>query len=354
MDILSILRMAKERSASDVHLIVGSPPSLRIHGALQPADEKAPLTPDDLVQALAQIVSEEQREQFQEKLELDLGFTVPSIGRFRCNVAKQRGTISLAIRLLPLEIPTLESMQLPEICRELVVKPRGLVVVTGPTGSGKSTTIAAMLNYLNHTGRRRVVTVEDPIEYVYSNVRCIFTQRELGSDTFSFAQALRHILRQDPDVILVGEIRDLDTADAVLTLAETGHLILTTGHAPSTYQAVQRIVDLFPPHERSLAHARLASLVVGILCQALVPRADGKGRVAAVEIMLGNPAVKSLIREGKIHQLPNVIRTHARMGMKLLDQALLELYHAKTITSENVLAFCNDQEEVQKLMAGVV
>jgi twitching motility protein PilT len=354
MDVLSILRMAKERGASDVHLTVGSPPSLRIHGALRPAEGQAPLTPDDLSQALAQIVSEEQREQFQQKLELDLGFTIPDIGRFRCNVAKQRGTISLAIRLLPLDIPTLEAMQLPEICKELISRPRGLVVVTGPTGSGKSTTIAAMLNYLNHTERRRVVTVEDPIEYVYPNVRCIFTQRELGSDTFSFTQALRHILRQDPDVIVVGEIRDSDTADAVLILAETGHLILTTGHAPSTYQAVQRIVDFFPPHERSLAQSRLASLIVGMLCQALVPRADGTGRVAAVEIMLGNPAVKSLIREGKVHQLPNTIRTNARMGMKLLDQALLELYEDNIITAENVLAFCNDHEEVVKLMAAVV
>ena len=352
MDVYAILRLAKERRASDVHLVAGSPPSLRIHGTLQPADGMAPLTPGDLDQALVQIASDREQEEFQQRLELDFGITIPDVGRLRCNAARQQGTICLAIRLLPLEIPTLESMQLPEICKELIVRPRGLVVITGPTGSGKSTTLAAMLNYLNHMENRCVVTIEDPIEYVYTNDKCTFTQRELGSDTKSFAEALRHVLRQDPNVILLGEMRDSETADAVLTLAETGHLVLTTGHAPSTYQAVQRIVDLFPPYERPMTQSRLASLLNGILCQALVPRADGKGRVAAIEIMLGNTAVKSLIREGKIHQLPNVIRTNTRLGMKLLDQSLLQLHNQEVITAENVLAFCNDQEETVKLMSG--
>lgn len=354
MDIFSILRLAKERSASDVHLVAGSPPSLRIHGALQPADGMKPMAPEELDDVLAQISSEREREEFRKRLELDFGITVPGVGRLRCNAARQRGTTSLAIRLLPMDIPTLDSMRLPELCKELIIRPRGLVVITGPTGSGKSTTLAAMLNHLNHTENRRVVTIEDPVEYIYTNDRCTFTQRELGSDTLSFAEALRHVLRQDPNVILLGEMRDPETADSVLTLAETGHLVLTTGHAPSAYQAVQRIVDLFPPHERVMAQSRLASLLVGILSQALIPRADGKGRVAAIEIMLGNTAVKSLIREGKIHQLPNVIRTHARMGMRLLDQSLLELYQHGTISSENLLAFCNDQEETVKLMTGGV
>lgn len=352
MDILALLRLAKGKKASDVHLVAHNPPLLRIHGSLGPLSGVAPLTPEDLSEALKQIASPADIEEFQNRLELDFGYTIPDLGRFRCNAAKQRGTISLVIRILPLEIPSLETMQLPDICKELVVKPRGLVVVSGPTGSGKSTTLAAMLNHLNHTEHRRIVTIEDPIEYVYSNVKCTITQRELGSDTRSFAEALRHVLRQDPDVILVGEMRDPETAEAVLTLAETGHLVLTTGHAPSAYQAVQRIVDLFPPHERNLAQSRMASLIVGILCQALIPRTDGKGRVAAIEIMLGNPAVKSLIREGKVYQLPNIIRTYAKIGMKLLDQSLIELYRQGTITYENVIAFCNDHDEIVKLIGG--
>lgn len=352
MDTLALLRLAKEKKASDVHLVADNPPLVRIHGSLGPMPDMANLTPDDLNDILKQIASPAEIEEFQKKLELDFGFTLTNIGRFRCNVAKQRGSTSMVIRILPLEIPSLKTMQLPDICKELIAKPRGLVIVSGPTGSGKSTTLAAMLNHLNQTDNRRIVTIEDPIEYIYTNDKCAFTQRELGSDTLSFAEALRHVLRQDPDVILVGEMRDSETAEAVLTLAETGHLVLTTGHAPSAYQAVQRIVDLFPPHERNLAQSRMASLLVGILCQSLVPRTDHKGRVAAIEIMLGNPAVKSLIREGKIHQLPNIIRTYGKIGMRLLDQSLVELYQQQKISYENVLAFCNDHDEIIKLIGG--
>jgi twitching motility protein PilT len=225
--------------------------------------------------------------------------------------------------------------------------------VSGPTGSGKSTTLAAMIDYLNQKESRRVITIEDPIEFVYTSKKCNITQRELGGDTHSFAEALRHILRQDPDVILVGEMRDLETASAAITIAETGHMVLTTGHAPSTYQAVERIIDLFPPHERTLVQSRLASLLNGIICQALVPRANGKGRVPALEIMLANPAVRNLIREGKIHQLPNAIRTNARQGMQLLDQALVSLHKDGIITTDSIYAFCNDREEVEKLIANV-
>jgi len=246
--------------------------------------------------------------------------------------------------------PTLDELELPEVCKELVLKPRGLVVVTGATGSGKSTTLTAMINYLNSIKNRRVVTIEDPIEYMYSNLKCTITQRELGNDTLSFAEALKHVLRQDPDVILVGEMRDLETAAAALSIAETGHLVLTTGHAPSASQAIERIVDLFPPNERHLAQSQLASLLLGVLCQALIPKADGSGRIAAVEIMLANPAIRNLIREGKIHQLPNVIRTHAQLGMELLDQALVNLYRRRIINHENLFAFCNDRDEVEKLV----
>jgi twitching motility protein PilT len=242
---------------------------------------------------------------------------------------------------------------LPAICKELAKKPRGLVIITGPTGSGKSTTMAAMIQHLNFNETRHIVTIEDPIEYVYTSIKCAVTQRQLGSDTLSFANALKHILRQDPDVILVGEMRDPDTADAVLTIAETGHFILTTGHAPSATQAIERVIDLFPPHQRHLAQVRLASLLVAGLCQVLVPRADGSGRIAAVEILIGNPPAKALIREGKIYQLPNVIRTHRDLGMISLDEALVSLYLKGTITGESVLDYCNDRQEVEKLIGKV-
>ena len=351
MDIFSLLNLAKSQGASDLHIVVSSPPLFRINGSLEPVADMEQLTPDDINQALTQITTPEERADFEKCLELDFGYTLPDVGRIRCNAAKQRGTTSLVIRLLPLAIPTLDELNLPEVCKELILKPRGLVMVSGPTGSGKSTTLAAMINHLNNTESRRLVTIEDPIEYLYVNVKCTITQRELGTDTLSFAEALRHVLRQDPDAILVGEMRDLETAAAVLTTAETGHLILTTGHAPSAPQAIERVIDLFPPHERPLAQTRVASLLLGVIGQTLVPKADGSGRVAAVEVMLGNPPVRNLIREGKIYQLPNVIRTHAQEGMILLDQALLNLYRNGEISKENLFALCNNPEEVEKLIA---
>jgi twitching motility protein PilT len=350
MDVFSLLRTGHSRRASDLHLVVGSPATFRIDGSLQAADGVATLTAEDINEAFLQLTTPEEREQFHRHLELDFGYTLPDIGRLRCNAAQQRGSISLAVRLLPPKIPTVDELELPEIFKELAMKPRGLVVVTGPTGSGKTTTMAAMIHHLNTHMTRHVVTVEDPIEYVFPSVKCAVTQRQLGVDTLSFANALKHILRQDPDVILVGEMRDPDTADAVLTVAETGHFILTTGHAPSATQAMERIIDLFPPHQRHLAQSRLASLLVAAVCQTLVPRADGSGRIAAVEIMLGNPPVKALIRDGKIYQLPNVIRTHHDIGMITMDEALVNLYRQKIITSKSVFEFCNDQKEVEKLL----
>jgi twitching motility protein PilT len=353
MDIFALLRTGKSRRASDLHMVAASPASYRIDGSLEPANGIAPLTAEDINEAFLQLTSPEEREQYHRQLELDFAYTVPDVGRIRCNAAQQRGSISLAIRLLPPKIPTIDELELPQICKDLAMKPRGLVIITGPTGSGKSTTIAAMIQHLNNHETRHIVTIEDPIEYVHPSIKCSMTQRQLGADTLSFEAALKHILRQDPDVILVGEMRDPETADAVLTVAETGHFILTTGHAPSATQAMERVIDLFPPHQRHLAQTRLASLLVAALCQVLVPRADGSGRVAAVEIMLGNPAAKALIREGKIYQLPNVIRTHREIGMISLDEALVGLYLKGAITGESVLNYCNDRTEVEKLVGKV-
>ena len=349
MDMIKTLQIAKERSASDLHLVVDMPPLMRIHGSLNPADDLPVLSQEDLEDALRQVTSEEERETFAATHELDFGRSVAEVGRVRFNAARQRGTISFVNRLLPDSVPGPDDLGLPAICKDLIMRPRGLVVVSGPTGSGKSTTLASMIQYLNENDNRRVITIEDPIEYTYKNQRCTITQRELGADTLSFSEALRHVLRQDPDVILVGEMRDLETASAALTVAETGHLVLTTGHAPSASQAVERIINMFPPHERTLTQSRLASLLLGILCQALVPKQNNTGRVAAIEVMLANSAVRNLIREGKTFQIPNTIRMNSNNGMELLDQALVRLWKKNVISKQAVWDFCNDREEITKM-----
>ena len=349
MEIQDLLRQAETKGASDLHLVVSCPPLFRIDGALQPIGDVLQLSADDISQALSQVTTPQQRETFSRDMELDFAYSMAGIGRLRCNACQQQGVTSLAFRLLPPTIPTIDELGLPQLCKDIIARPRGLFVVTGPTGSGKSTTLAAMIQHLNNTERRYVVTIEDPIEYIHPNINCAVSQRELSVDTPSFASALKHVLRQDPDVILVGEMRDLETAAAVLTVAETGHLILSTGHAPSAAQSIERIVDLFPPHERPMAQARLASVLLGILCQALVPRIDS-GRVAAVEIMLANAPVKNLIREGKTHLLPNTIRTHSQSGMHTLDETLVNLYRRQIINWPTALAFCQDAEEIEKLL----
>ena len=350
MDIITLLKSAKDRNASDLHIVVGRPPLFRVDGSLIFDEGEPHLSAEDVKQAFQRVITEAEQAEFERNLELDFGRTIPEVGRVRFNAALQQGTVSLVIRLLPPKIPTIDDLGLPEICKDLVTRPRGLVVVSGPTGSGKSTTLAAMIEHLNQNEKRRVVTMEDPVEYTYVNKNSTITQRELGSDTLSFAEALRHVLRQDPDVILVGEMRDLETASSALTVAETGHLVLTTGHAPSTSQAVERIINMFPPHERYLAQARLASLLLGVLCQTLVPRASGKGRVAAIEVMLANAAVRNLIREGKTYQLPNTIRMNTQLGMELLDQALLRLYQGGDISRQSLFDYCNDREEITRFI----
>jgi len=324
LDIISILESAKAMGASDVHMVVSSPPIFRVNGQLQPLEDVEPLTPEDTQQAFSHLTTDHDRKVFSEQAELDFSYSLPDVGRFRCNVSRNLGAISLVIRLVPLHIPTIEELGLPDLCSKLIQQQRGFIIISGPTGSGKSTTMAAMINYLNTIGEnirsRRIVTIEDPIEYVYTNDNCTITQREVGSDTYSFAEPLRRVLRQDPDIILIGEMRDTETAAAALTIAETGHLVLTTGHASSSTGAIERIIDLFPQSERHLVQTRLATLLIGILCQSLVPRVDGSGRVVAVEILLANSAIRNIIREGKVYQVPNTIRTGAQEGMVLMDQ----------------------------------
>jgi twitching motility protein PilT len=353
MDIISLLEIAGERGASDVHLIVSRPPVFRINGYLEPLDTASLLTNEDIRTAFCELTISEQQDEFERNKELDFSYTLPDSRRVRCNAAYQQGTISMVIRILPSVVKDIDDLGLPPVCKELILRPRGLVMVSGPTGSGKSTTLAAMLKYLNATEKRRIVTIEDPVEYLHPSQKCVITQRELGQDTLSFAESLRHVLRQDPDVILVGEMRDLDTAAAVLNVAETGHLVLTTGHASSASQAAERIIDLFPPYERNLVQTRLATLLLGVICQSLVPKTDGSGRVVAIEIMLAIPPVKNLIREGKLYQLPNIIRTNAQSGMVMMDQSLVALCRQGIISKENLFTFCNDHDEVEKLMTMV-
>jgi twitching motility protein PilT len=351
MDIQELFRLAKEKRASDIHLVAGVMPMFRIDGELRPVEEYGIMNHQYIERLFLQVANKRLEEILHNELEVDFAHELPGGARVRCNACWQQGSISMAIRLLSEHIPTSEDLGLPEITKELIMRPRGLLLVTGPTGSGKSTTIAAMLNHLNNTKRKYVITIEDPVEYIHPNIQCAFSQRELAQDTHSFVNALKYVLRQDPDVILVGEMRDLETASAVMTVAETGHLVLSTGHAPSAAQSVERIVDMFPPHERVMAQARLASLLIGVFSQVLVPRVTG-GRVAAVEIMLATPAVKNLIREGKPFLIPNTIRTSSNLGMKTLDDALVDLYRKGIISKDSLYAFCQDAEDIGKTIRG--
>ncbi len=349
MHIHDLLRLTVAKGASDLHLKAGGVPVLRIDGELVP-QQMPEMTPEDMERLFEQATTDAQRISFAEGLELDFAYQADGIGRFRINAYLQGCTISLACRPIRMETPTIEELGLPEVCKSLVLKPRGLVVVTGPAGCGKSTTLAAMMNHLNHQARRKVITIEDPIEFVHQDKKCVFSQRELGGDTRSFANALKHALRQDPNVILVGEMRDLETMAAALTAAETGHLVLTTLHTPSAAQAIDRFIDIFPPHHQHQVRIQLSTALEGVLYQVLVPRSEGLGRVAAVEIMLATPAVRNLIREGKTYQLTNAMQTGSQYGMQTLDQALLALYRNGVISRDQALAYCVNVEELTGML----
>ena len=352
MHIDELLRMTTTRGASDLHLKAGALPFLRINGELVAQEDMRVVTADDMKSFLNEVTTDEQRKIFAEELEADFAYQADSIGRFRINACMQDGVIGLACRPVSAKNPTVEELGLPAVCKDLAIKSSGLVVVTGPTGCGKSTTLAAMMDYINHTVKRKVVTIEDPVEFVHQDNKCFFSQRELGRDTRSFTSALKHVLRQDPDVILVGEMRDLETMSAVLTAAETGHLVLTTLHTPGTPEAIDRFIDVFPPHQQQQVRIQLSITLEGVLYQVLVPKADGTGRVAAVEVMLATPAIRNLIREGKTHQMMNCIQTGGQYGMQTLNQSLVSLRNRGIITQEEALKRSTDEEELNEISCG--
>lgn len=348
MNIEELLYLMAEKGASDLHLRVPSPPVLRIDGVLIPQEELPGVTPQYVQECLEHLTTETQREKFYEDLELDLAYSVAGLARFRVAAFFQRGTISIAIRQVSLKVPTLDELGLPAVCRSLALKSRGLVLVTGPTGAGKSTTLAAMIDYLNKSERRNVITIEDPIEYIYQNDRCIIAQRDLGDDFKSFAVALRHTLRQDPDVILVGEMRDLDTIATAITAAETGHLVLSTVHTVSAPQTVERIIDVFPAHQQEQIRFQVSLVLEGVLSQILLPRIGGSGRVGVFEVMVSSDAIRNLIRDGRTDQIPSYLQTGKQFGMQTMDQALEELVRSGTVAIEEAMIRATKPEEFRR------
>jgi twitching motility protein PilT len=323
---------------------------LRVDGELLPLQNLPQTTLEDVETAFDYITTPEQRNRFHLEKELDFAYSVPGLARFRVNVMRQRGTISLAFRLVPFKVFTIDELALPQICKELILKPRGLILVTGPTGSGKSTTMAAMLNYLNEHIARNVITIEDPIEYLHSNIKCLIAQRDLGDDTKSFDVALIHALRHDPDVIVVGELRDLETVQTAMRAAETGHLVMGTLHTTDAPQTVDRVIDIFPPNQQPQIRLQFSQAIIAVLSQTLLPRATSKGRIAAFEIMTGNSAVKNLVREGKTFELHSVMQLSSAEGMQTLDQALAELVKRKIVTLEEAKMKSSHPDRIKKLL----
>jgi len=348
--ILDLLVQLVEHGASDLHLTAGVPPTLRVHGRLLRLDYK-PLTPEDVRSLAFSMIREDQRKKFELERELDFGYSQKGIGRFRCNLGFQRESVYMTMRAISEKIPTMEELLLPAIMKEVIMLPRGLCLVTGPTGSGKSTSLASMLNVINESKDLHIVTMEDPIEYVHQHKRCNVNQREVGSDTLSFAGALKRVLRQDPDIILVGEMRDLETISTAITAAETGHLVFATLHTNNAPLTIDRIVDVFPSESQDQIRAQLANSLQCILSQQLLPLAEGGGRVAAFEVMLNIPAIRNLIREKKEFQIHSVMMTHSKLGMQTMDQCLRDRYIERLITLEVAMAHAGNVGNLQRLIS---
>jgi len=346
----SLLRLVVEQGATDLHLSANFPPHLRLDDRLA-ATEHAPLSGDDVKELAYSLLAPEKAERFERWKELDFAFSVEGLARFRANYFVQQGYVGVAIRMLPFRIMNFNELGLPtQVVTDLCEKPKGLVLVTGATGSGKSTTLAAMVDYLNTNYDHHIITIEDPIEYIHTSKRSLIDQREVGNDTQSFAQGLKHVLRQDPDVILIGEMRDLETVETALIVAETGHLVLATLHTSDAVQTVNRIVDVFPSHQQNQVRVQLSLELLGVVSQQLIPKATGRGRVLAAEVLIVNHAVRSLIREQKIHQMYSVIQTGQKEGMRTMNQTLYELYVNRVISLEDALARSGDPDDLMRLM----
>ncbi len=345
-----LLRQVVEQGATDLHLTANLPPHLRIDERLVPTD-LPPLNGEEVKELAYSLISQDKVERFERWKELDFAFSVEGLARFRANLFVQQGYIGVAIRMLPFRIMNFEDLGLPsKSVASLCDKPKGLVLITGATGSGKTTTLAAMVDYINHRRPYHIITIEDPIEYLHTNKQSIIDQREIGGDTQSFAQGLKHVLRQDPDVILIGEMRDLETIETALIVAETGHLVLATLHTSDAVQTINRIIDVFPAHQQNQVRVQLSLELLGVVCQQLIPKANGRGRVLGTEILFVNHAVRSLVREQKIHQLYSVIQTGQKDGMHTMNQTLFELYTKQVITLEDALGRSSDPDDLLRLM----
>ena len=346
-----LLKAMIEKGASDVHITTNSPPQLRVDGKLEPL-KMPPLSPADTKQLCYSILTDAQKHRFEETWELDLSFGVRGLSRFRANIFMQRGAVAGAFRAIPYKILTFEELGLPKVVTELARKPRGLILVTGPTGSGKSTTLASIIDRINTERNEHIVTIEDPIEYLHPHKGCVVNQREVGADTKGFSNALKYILRQDPDVVLIGEMRDLETIEAALVVAETGHLAFATLHTNSCVQTINRIVDVFPPYQQAQVRAQLSFVLEGVLCQSLLPRANGTARTMAVEVMVPNPAIRNLIREDKIHQIYSQMQIgQEKFGMQTFNQALASMYLRRLITLDDAMGRSHDMDELRNLIA---
>lgn len=344
-----LIHIMIEREASDIHLVVGTPPQIRVDGELIPLKTEK-LGPEVCQELAYSVLTESQKRKFEETNELDLSFGVREIGRIRMNVFRQRGTVGAALRSIPNRTLSFEELGLPPAIYEIVKLTKGLVLVTGPTGSGKSTTLAAIIEYINQNRKEHIVTVEDPIEYLYSHKNCIISQREVESDTETFATALKYVLRQDPDIIMVGEMRDLETIRATLTIAETGHLVLATLHTPDAVQSINRIIDVFPPHQQPQVRAQLSFVIQAVFSQQLMPKAGGKGRVLACEVLIATPGLRNLIREEKVHQAYTLMQAGGREGMQTMNMSLADLYSRGLITAQEALSRSLDPNDLKRFM----